>query len=177
MNRKVLVAVLALVAALLVTPFFAIAHATPPTQVIFGFPLPTFGPGNFPTTYRQDGPNWYSHASVSANVIGYIIGRMTSDTIWIYHDWVGPVLDPTMQQVVDATGHAVITIDPATVGDKTGTIILKFTVYPHEFAGNWVLIKGTGELKGIHGQGTFELPGFIGPVPCQLFEGQVHFDP
>ena len=175
MNKTVLVLAVALLAvAMLATP---LANATPPTPVSFGFPLPSFGPGAFPTTYRQNGPNGFSHASVSASVIGDIMGRMTSDTVWIFHDWVGPVEDPTMQQKIDATGHAVVTIDPATVGEKTGTIILRFSVYPHEFAGTWEIIRGTDDLKGIHGQGTFELPGFVAGIPCQAFEGKIHFDP
>jgi len=176
-NRKILSIVLALGFVLLATPYIGIVNATPPTPVSFGFPLPSFGPGAFPPTYRQNGPNWFSHASVSSSVIGDIMGSMTSDTLWLYHDWVGPVEDPTMQQVGWATGHAVLTIDPAIVGEKIGTIILRFSVYPHEFAGTWEIIRGTGDLKGIHGQGTFELPGLVNGVPCQAFEGQIHFDP
>ena len=40
--------------------------------------------------------------------------------------------------------------------------------------GNWRILKGTGELVNLHGQGTWET---IAAPALYSYEGQVHFDP
>jgi hypothetical protein len=79
-------------------------------------------------------------------------------------------LNPDLSEIGFSTGGAVLTIDPATVEGKTGTIVLKFNA--NGLSGNWVLKDGTGELEGLHGQGTWTT-GLGG----QVFEGKIHFDP
>ena len=39
-----------------------------------------------------------------------------------------------------------------------------------EWSGKWVIVKATGELEGIHGQGTYDWSS-------GTYEGKIHFDP
>jgi hypothetical protein len=176
MNKKILLSILMLSAVLLATPYISMVHATKPTSVLFGVALPTVQV--LYNEFRQDGPNWVEHDGLQAQLIGDIVGTMTSDARWVIQHWVGPVQDPYMLQVVHSTGHIVITVDPATIDGKTGTLTILFNQdVPTALAGTWVIIGGTGDLKSLHGQGTWTIPGFVNGVPCQVFEGQVHFDP
>jgi hypothetical protein len=40
--------------------------------------------------------------------------------------------------------------------------------------GHWRILKGTGELANLHGQGTWAA---VTPPLVYSYEGQVHFDP
>jgi hypothetical protein len=169
--------VIALTACLFVTSYVGMVHATPPTSVLFGSPFDSFG--GSPPEYIQAGESntWFLHASTYGELIGDIEGSFTAEAHWIYHGWAGPVEDPLMTEVKLVVGHVLLTID-ASVDEKTGTIMLKFIDDGHNvYAGTWVIYGGTGGLKGLHGKGTWVIPGVIEGVPCQLFEGQIHFDP
>ena len=169
--------IIALTTCLLVTSYVGAVHATLPTPVIFGVRLDSFG--GSPPEYIQAGKsdNWILHASTYGDLIGDIEGSMTAEAHWIYHGWAGPVGDPLMTEVKLVGGHVLLTID-ASVDGKMGTIMLKFIDDGHNvWAGTWIIYGGTGQLKGLHGKGTWVIPGMIEGVPCQVFEGQIHFDP
>lgn len=173
MNRKILLTALVLTTFLLATPYLGIAHATPLTPVLFGVRFDTFGGTQ---EYRQAGNNWIIHANTYSDLIGDIEGSMTAEAYWIFHDWAGPVEDPFMLEVGSVNGHVLLTID-ATVDGKIGTIQIRFNDVTGESVGRWVIIGGTEELTGLHGQGIWYGPDFIDGVLCQVFEGQIHFDP
>lgn len=76
--------------------------------------------------------------------------------------------------------HGISTIDPCTVNGDTGTIIMSLTgtgfmssPVSGALQGEWVIIKGTGELANLHGQGTFTAEVGVGGT----YSGQIHFDP
>lgn len=176
MKKKILLMVLALTAVLVATPYFGMVYATKPMPITFGVPFDTFG-GDLPREIRQAGNsyNWIEYANTNGEYIGDIVGTFTAKAHWIYHDWVGPVEDPDMSEVgQNPNGHVVVTIDPESVMGETvtGTLTLKFT----SPGNNWVIYGGTGDLEGLHGQGTWGM-GMIGMRVCQVFEGQVHFAP
>ena len=154
------------------TPIVGMVHATPPTPILFGVPFDTFGVTA--VEYRQAGKNWISYANTYGDLIGDIEGNMTADAHWIHHDWVGPYEDPLMEELEWSSGLVLLTIDPDTVMGETvtGTLTLKFTS-PGD---TWVIYGGTGDLKGLHGQGTWGM-GIVDGRFCQVFEGKIHFDP
>ena len=130
--------------------------------------------------FRQAGESdtWISYGSTFGFVEGDIVGSFTADAYWIYHDWVGPVEDPFMLTLERGNGHVLLTIDPATVGGKTGTIKLRFNdVFGDEFAGTWAIFGGADELKGVTGQGIWYIDPGYGLFGGQAFEGQIHITP
>ena len=66
-----------------------------------------------------------------------------------------------------------------TVNGKAGTLEMllvgKRADENSVWAGQWNIISGTGELANLHGQGTWEGPGF--PISGIDFWGKIHFDP
>jgi hypothetical protein len=97
--------------------------------------------------------------------VGDIAGSYTSESRWVRHNVGAPDVWTNV--------HAVDTISPATVMDKTGTLTFMLNGKAGE-GGNWVVIGGTGELANLHGQGTFA-PGANAAVVN--YEGQLQFDP
>jgi len=75
------------------------------------------------------------------------------------------------------------TFEGCTVAGKTGGLVMRLVGKEDGPGTDWfgtsVILKGTGELAGIHGQGTFWGPGWLGgPDPGVIpYEGWVHFDP
>jgi hypothetical protein len=85
------------------------------------------------------------------------------------------------------------------LSDAHGTITIKAQMHEDdfepfglaEFTGNWVIVGGTGDYAGLHGQGTLDLSGMFhwscpannygvtGPclVETRTYTGQGHFDP
>ncbi len=176
-NRKILLAVLALAVVLLATPYLGLAHATSPTDVLFYVPLWTFGSSGSEYLQVGDSDTWIEHADTYGALAGDIVGAWTAEARWIYHKWVGPIEDPYLLQVGLANGHIVQTVEVTQVMGigKTGTIKLEFNdVFGMEFGGPWTIRGGTGELEGLQGQGTWIMNFAIFE---QVFEGQVHFDP
>lgn len=173
LNRKILLISLALSSVLLTIPYVGLVSARQPMPVSFGVTLT--GIDMETIEYRQNGPNWIAQYISFGVVSGDIEGSMTGEPYWIFHHWVGPYEDPLMLTVEKGNGHVLLTIDPATVVDKTGKVVLRFNdVFGIDFAGTWVIIGGTGELKGNHGQGTWSID-FVNGI--QVFEGKIHFDP
>jgi hypothetical protein len=69
-----------------------------------------------------------------------------------------------------------------TVAGRTGGLVMRLVGKSGEpgedWFGQWVIISGTGELAGIHGQGTWGGLGFIGAGPGEIwYSGQIHFKP
>jgi hypothetical protein len=179
-DKKSLLAVLVFTAVLLATPYMGIVRATQP--ISFSFEHLALGYGE--PEYRQAGKNWISYASSYGIVTGDIIGEYAGNAHWIYHDWVGPYEDPFMLTVEKGNGNGLGTIDATLVMgmEKTGTIKFRFNdVFGSDFAGTWVFFGGTGDLKGLHGQGTWHVEYIIDDGQIvggyQVFEGQAHFDP
>ena len=59
----------------------------------------------------------------------------------------------------------------AEVDGQTGTLTIITT---GSDTGTWRILKGTGELANLHGQGTWKT---VIPPALYNYEGQVHFDP
>lgn len=114
-------------------------------------------------------------------------------------DWTGDLVgqshdEPCRVVIHDANGFpptdwdfrwytAIATFDECTVGDRTGGLVMHLVGKSGEpgedWFGQWVILGGTGELEGIHGQGTFGGPGFIPGivVPGEIwYSGMIHFD-
>ena len=114
---------------------------------------------------KSAGNNGFLHLHGTGYFIGSISGPFTSEAYWRAHK-VG-----TPDQW--SNGHVVITISPAKIGVKTGSLVLMFNgILGGD--GIWVIISGTGELANLHGQGTFSSTGGF---PQIAYEGQIHFDP
>lgn len=180
MNRKILLTVLALTAVLLATPYIGMVHAKPPTDVLFYVPMEGFG-GTMEIRQAGKSNNWISYASTYGFLEGDIEGSMTAEAHWIWHfeeEW-DPDLDPFMLTPHSSNGGSVLTVDPDTVMGipVTGTLTVKFVTRGNEFAGTWVIECGTGDLKGITGQGTWYMDPGYGLMGGQAFEGKIHFYP
>jgi len=179
MNRKILLTVLALTAVLLAIPYIGMAHAVPPTDIEFYIPMEGFG-GTAEVTQAGESNNWISYGNTYGSIEGDIVGSMTAEARWVYHfedEWAGPEVDPYMMTVpFRGSGGPVLTIIPTTIMgmEKEGTLILKFTARGNEFAGTWVIIGGTEELKDVSGQGTWYIDPNYGLFGAQAFEGQIH---
>ena len=72
---------------------------------------------------------------------------------------------------------AITTFETCTVDGRTGGLVMRLTGKDSgpgtEWSGKWVILKATGELEGIHGQGTYD----IGIHGQGTYEGKIHFDP
>jgi len=63
---------------------------------------------------------------------------------------------------------------------RSGTMVIQLVGWrylPGEWAGQWVILSGTGELANLHGQGTWWGPGFGAVGPDIYYSGSVHFEP
>jgi hypothetical protein len=181
-KRKILLMVLALTAVLVATPYVGTVYAKPPTDALFYVPMEGFGGTQ---EYRQAGNsnNWIIYGSTYGNLEGDIVGSMTAEARWIWHfedEWVGPELDPFGLTVpYSSNGGSVLTVEPDTVmgNPVTGTLTLKFVTRGNDFAGTWIIKGGTGDLKGITGEGKWFMDFDYGLFGGQAFEGKIHFDP
>ena len=79
------------------------------------------------------------------------------------------------------TGIATFVV--CTIDTKTGGLVMqmhgKCSGPGEEWDGQWVILKGTGGLEGVHGQGTWwglGAPG-LGKSGTINYQGWVHFDP
>jgi hypothetical protein len=182
MNKKVLLAFLALAVVLLAAPYVGMGHAKSPEDVLFYVPMEGFG-GTIEYRQADDSNNWILYASTWGVLEGDMEGSMTAEAHWIWHfmdEWVGPEEDPLALTVPHSSnGGSVLTVDPDSVmgNSVTGTLTLKFVTRGNEFAGVWVILGGTGDLKGTTGQGIWYLDLGYGLIGGQAFEGKIHIDP
>ncbi len=111
------------------------------------------------------------HISSTGMYTGNIAGIYTGEALWIVHNVSGSFMSGAG---VSRNTHNVATFSSATVMGKTGTLVIMLVGNP---AGeSWVVIGGTGELEGLHGQGTLAMTGaMMGKVAN--YEGTIHFDP
>ena len=66
-----------------------------------------------------------------------------------------------------------------TVMGREGTLVIQLVGWrylPEDWAGQWVIVSGTGALANLHGQGAWGGPGFGASGPDIWYSGQVHFD-
>jgi hypothetical protein len=106
------------------------------------------------------------HLISTGTYTGSITGSYTGDGRWVGHN----VGTPDLWR----NTHNVATFSSATVMGKTGT--LSIMLIGKTDGGTWVIIGGTGDLAGLHGQGTYSSTGALfGKVAD--YEGEIHFDP
>jgi hypothetical protein len=133
----------------------------------------------------------YTPAIVSARWAGRnLLLDTTEEGVW-YGGLVGLSHDEPCRVVIhDANGlpatdwkfrwyTSIVTFEECTVAGKTGGLVMRMVGKSggpgEEWSGHWVILKGTGGLDGIHGQGTWWGLGFpIGDIP---YEGWIHFAP
>jgi hypothetical protein len=63
---------------------------------------------------------------------------------------------------------------------KTGTLTIKLhnvIERGDKSGGVWRIVGGSGDLEGLHGEGTLELAVFQPPVIVIAYAGQVHYEP
>jgi len=161
-KRLISAFVVALAIVVLLSSSMSVVYATKP--------IPVSGSINVTggTVYSIDrageSDNSVTYLSLKGLFTGDIAGAYTSESRWVNHNVETP--SELWRNV-----HAVDTISPATVEGKTGTLYLMLDSGPS--GGSWVIIDGTGDLAGLHGQGTV-LPASGGGVN---YEGYIHFDP
>jgi hypothetical protein len=73
------------------------------------------------------------------------------------------------------------TFEECTVDGKTGGLVIRLVgkaKFGEIWHGEWVILRGTGELEGIHGQGTWSGPGApgLGQWGYVDYEGWIHFE-
>ncbi len=73
---------------------------------------------------------------------------------------------------------SISTFEECTVAGRTGGLVTRLVGKSggpgEEWSGHWVILKGTGGLHGIHGQGTWWGLGYpTGDIP---YEGWIHFE-
>jgi hypothetical protein len=182
-KKKSLFTVVALTTVLLATSYIEIAYSKASTDVLFYVSMQGFGGTS---EYRQAGNsnNWILYSSTFGDLEGGIVGTMSAEAHWIWHfedEWVGPEEDPFMLAAPPSSGNggSVLTVVPDTVMGTpvSGTLTLKFVTRGNEFTGTWVIKGGTGDLKGVTGQGTWFIDPTYGQFGGQAFEGKIHFNP
>jgi hypothetical protein len=181
--RKMLVVAVTVVVILSVLPISASAHPPTPVEGVWKY-LPYFkvkndagecvkpeegdtrplcvkaaGGNQFVQTY-EDG--WWTGGFVGTSVDH---GRVT---IHRSGHWHFKAMVYFEGQVRGKKG----TLEMSVVGDRPDASA--------EWEGRWVILRGTGELASLRGQGTWWGPGWLGDpnVPGIIdYEGQVHFAP
>ena len=78
-------------------------------------------------------------------------------------------------------GELTLTTGISVLGDsKTGTLTIKLhnVIERGEKSGGvWRIVSGTGDLEGLHGEGTLELTVYRPPVIVIAYAGQIHYEP
>lgn len=172
MNRKVLVIAVALMAvAMLAVPISAV-YATTPTPVV---------------ATNSTNLLLVVETTIKETKSGIIITQVTAPSIWegaisgesesvaryIYHKPEG--MEPAKHS------NFVITFEEATVTvgtiTRTGGLVIESTSNPAYPFGLWTVVEATGDLAGLHGQGTNDFDSFTFPIMTFSYTGNLHFDP
>jgi len=151
-----------LAATVLLSMSMSVAYATTPISVSGTFNVTGGTVQSWSVSGESD--NGILISTVSGVYAGDIAGAYISD----YHAVVHNRGTPEMWRNI----HTVATISATVLGEKTGTLYVMINGKYGE-DGTWVIIGGTDDLAGLHGQGTYH------PVTTTLvnYEGQIHFDP
>jgi hypothetical protein len=133
---------------------------------------PSTGNGNFTftsmtgTSSRAAGPNTIITASATGMLSGALAGTFTDE----------------LRQVFQADGtsqfHGTLTC-VCTVGGMRGTVVLRFEGSgtggsAGSVAGQFTVISASGDLEGLHGQGTFAQTS---PAVAGTYQINMHRDP
>jgi hypothetical protein len=109
----------------------------------------------------------------------------TAEESWYVGGFVGTA-DDECTVIVHANGswtYNAVSYFTGTVNGQAGEMTMRLNGRrpdaSSEWTGEWVILGGSGELAGLHGQGIFYgvgSPGFGEPGEI-TYEGQIHFDP
>ena len=161
--KKAVVEVSAFVLLTILTMSMSVAYASPPTTISGKWAMT--GVTNIEEKQAGSSNIGFQQIGGLGFFVGGISGPFSSDASWTGHN----VDQPNMW----VHGHVVITISPAVVMGKTGSLTFMFNGNMGE-GGNWVIIGGTGDLAILHGNGNWSPTGGF---PQLTYEGQVHFEP
>jgi uncharacterized membrane protein len=155
----------ALAASLLFSMSMSVAYATKSVTVSGQIVVLGFSVSSADMAGQSD--NAIVYLSLNGVFTGGITGSYTSESRWVYHNY--------LQSDQWISVHAVDTISATVTIDSvqySGTLFFMLNGKAAE-GGNWVIIGGTDDLANLHGQGTY--------TPAsgnrQNYEGQIHFDP
>jgi hypothetical protein len=96
--------------------------------------------------------------------------------------------DPNTSEVVlhcngSVSFHGRLYFDEVTVGGRTGSMVMltqgRLAAGELEWTGQWTILSASGDLDGLHGNGSWWGPGAGGPgLPGEAeYDGEVHFSP
>jgi hypothetical protein len=165
MNKKILVFAVALMAVVMVTLPVSLVSATKPMPVSFSITIIPSGP---PSAIKMAGKSDNGITTPESNIIltGGISGTGTYSGRWVIHNSGDP-------ENVFVTSKGRYEIE-ATVDDNSGTLIIEACARSGgDKPALWRIVGSTGDLAGLHGQGTFTAVDFFN----YNYVGQVHFDP
>jgi len=156
--RKMLSAGLLVCLVALLSTLSTAVHATPPTPAS----------GDWTYTPRIIDERW-----ADGNLFRY--GE--EDSVW--HGTFEGESDDVFTVVIHPSGFrnvkGLIYFDGAVNGEE-GTLVIRFvgegTPPPVTWSGQWVILRGTGELENLRGQGIW-----WGPPRDVDYLGQIHFEP
>ena len=152
-----------LIASVLLAMSMPVANATTSIQISGSIIINT---GVISPNPAGESDNSVLHISSTGMWTGGIMGSNTGEARWVGHN----VLTPESWR----NTHNVVTFSSATVMGKTGGLSI-MTIGKTD-GGKWVILGGTDELEGLHGQGTYLQTGaMFGKVSD--YEGEIHFDP
>jgi hypothetical protein len=190
MKRQIIMLiVLTVICALLASSFTATASATPSTTITGSWS----GSNQQVTSHRVEGANVFigieNEGKYTAGSAGSITGNFHQSFLAIVHfkdPKIVKTLDPTKPSLNPPADFNWIDMDrvfeSATVLGKTGGMTMRLQAKGYgnsatlawDLEGTWVIIGGTGDLSGLHGQGTW---WHTSGIPGLRYEGQVHIDP
>lgn len=165
MNKKRLFAIALLIAALMAS-IAVPAFAGPPER----------GGGRWeyypvPGKEKDVGCNAFVNSHEEGKWTGTFNGESTEDGIVVFHC------------NGDASFNSIVTFEAATVDGKTGFLQLsvagQWPANATEWTGTWVIIRGTGELENLRGQGTWWGEGAPDWYTWGYvdYKGNYHFEP
>lgn len=161
LNKKVLMIAVFLLAVVVLALPISTAFATESTPISGVYMYAA------PPSYEKDimaGNNEIVRGTVLFMWTGDIQGLANCDLVWNLHP-------------EGNTGRTIHQIESATVkiGENTltGSLTILVSLGSQEEGGKWTIIRGTGDLMGLHGIGTYtRINQYV-----SSYSGNVHFDP
>ena len=142
------------------------AYATRPTAVSGTIVFDSVDPAGPPKVAGKS-DNRIRMFTIVETWSGDIEGTGTAEARWTIHN--APLF---VNPDAWVNAYAIITFSDVTVLGRSGSLTIKLVMAKAEGAGHWTIMKGTGELANIHGQGK----GSIATDPF-TYTGLVSFDP